>query len=143
MNVFQEIDLKKVFCWLIAFFLLVFKDYVDGKHITEIGAVGGCDVDMVEDMVTIMKRQNLLVDGDCLRLGTDIGKGKSNLFNFFLIKRQRATPNIYFFYISKFISMIENLIVYKIDKIYVFHPWLSNLQNTLRSILFRTIHRSI
>lgn len=107
MNVFQEIDLKKVFCWLIAFFFfLVFKDYVDGKHITEIGAVGGCDVDMVEDMVTIMKRQNLLVDGDCLRLGTDIGKGKSNLFNFVLIKKQRATPDIYFFYISKFISMI-------------------------------------
>lgn len=82
-------------------FVLVFKDYVDGKHITEIGAVGGCDVDMVEDMVTIMKRQNLLVDGDCLRLGTDIGKGKSNLFNFFLIKKQCL----------KFISMIENLIV--------------------------------
>lgn len=91
--------------------IIFFEDYVDGKHITEIGAVGGCDVDMVEDMVTIMKRQNLLVDGDCLRLGTDIGKGKSNLFNFFLIKRQRATPNIYFFYISKFVSMIENLIV--------------------------------
>lgn len=122
---------------------MVFIDYVDGKHITEIGAVGGCDVDMVEDMVTIMKRQNLLVDGDCLRLGTDIGKGKLNLFNFFLIKKQCATPNIYFFYISKFISMIENLIVSKIDKNYVVHPLLSNLQNTLRSILFRTIHRGI
>lgn len=46
-----------MFCWLIVFFFfLVFKDYVDGKYIIEIGVVGGCDVDMVEDMVIIMKR---------------------------------------------------------------------------------------
>lgn len=37
--------------------------------------MGGCDVDMIDDMVGIMKRQNLLVDGDCLRLGSDVGKG--------------------------------------------------------------------
>ncbi|XP_061187116.1 hepatocyte growth factor receptor-like [Saccostrea echinata] len=50
-------------------------DYVDGKHITEIGAVGGYDTDLIEDMVSVMKRQNLLIDGDCLRLGTHLGRG--------------------------------------------------------------------
>ena len=65
---FQELYCIFTFC-------TYFADYVDGKHITEIGAVGGCDVDMIDDMVGIMKRQNLLVDGDCLRLGSDVGKG--------------------------------------------------------------------
>ncbi|XP_062614200.1 hepatocyte growth factor receptor-like, partial [Saccostrea cucullata] len=50
-------------------------DYVDGKHITELGAVGGYDTDLIEDMVAVMKRQNLLIDGDCLRLGTHLGRG--------------------------------------------------------------------
>jgi hypothetical protein len=60
-------------------YMYMFSDYVYGKHITEIGAVGGYDVNMIDDMVAIMKRQNLLIDGDCLRLGTDLGRGNTNL----------------------------------------------------------------
>lgn len=69
-----------------------FADYVDGKHITEIGAVGGCDVDMIDDMVGIMKRQNLLVDGDCLRLGSDVGKG--NGISFAIVKSTELCVSI-------------------------------------------------